>query len=530
MLFETSYVNNGLTLKISHRGEELEYSISLINRVSKENIDFEELNNWYSYLELNNRASDVDKAFEVYKNIYEYLNDTITETGVLKVSDAAVQTRNALIKLYNYHKVDEIVNMFELGGNVEYPINVNEAYVDNNDGTNTREQTYTRKDYRNLVSYVISLRSLIPIINHFTMKFYSGNKMGASSKLRYLSLYELLMYTNYLDNMSFDKLKEYVMFTANDKEISIDNIYDGATTEKREEWLLSNVIFKIFTAPIKINNSKSNLITMIYHTTGQLLDDNRFSTSSIRNKNDTKGDDLNDKLSMLEKYKIRHDISPGDFVELDAANSNLEYITTTLIGGNVDIQLLNMLYENNKEIGLREINKTVVSLLSWCVKRICPSRGLLYLRKETIIKVMTATQYMLISRGHLLLGLLCSSYVIEEEHEKIFSFTSSNPASVTDKFDKEILNKLLELYPYAKPNKRNNQQIPKDTDYFIYNVVAYLASELYIKRFFTPLKPSLLNKLNLSSFVSGEQIIVGSNIKNVLGNLIIDLNREGLNV
>jgi hypothetical protein len=420
--------------------------------------------------------------------------------------------------------------MFELGGNISYPVNVNEQYVDNNDGTNTREQTYTRKDYRNLVSYVICLRSLIPIVNHFTMKFYSGNKMGASSKLRYLSLYELLMYTNYLDNIAFDKLKEYIMFTANNKEISIDNIYDGATTEKREEWLLSNVIFKIFTAPIKLNNTKSNLITMVYHTTGQLLDDNRFSSSSIRNKNDTKGDDLNDKLSMLEKYKIRHDISPGDFVELDAANSNLEYITSTLVGGTVNTQLLNQLYENNKEIGLREINKTVVSLLSWCVKRICPSRGLLYLRKETIIKVMTATQYMLITRGHLLLGLLCSSYVIEEEHDKMYSFTSANPASVTDKFEKEILNKLLELYPFAKPNKRNNKQLPKDTDYFIFNDVSYLASEFYTKRFFTPIKAPLLNKLNLNDYVSGEQIIVGMDIKNVLGNLIIDLNSEGLNV
>lgn len=530
MLLKTEYINNGLTLKLTHRGDELIYSISLNNRVSRDSIDFEELNQWYHYLEMNNRTQEVDEVFAIFKDLYEYLSDTITDIGVRKISDAATYVRNAISKLYKYHNVNEVVKMFELGGQLDYPPNVNETYIDNQDGTNTREQTYTKKDYRYLAAYVVTLRALIPIINHFTTKFYSGNKMGASSKLRYLSLYDLIMYTGYLDNPSFNKLREYILHTANGKEISIDNIYDGATSEKREEWLMSNVIFKIFVAPIKLNNNKSNLITMIYHTTGQLLDDNRFSSSRIRNKNDTKGDDLNDKLSMLEKYKIRHDISPGDFVEIDAANSNLEYITTTLVDGPVDMALLNLLHENNQDIGLREINQTVVSLISWCVKKICPPKGLLYLRKETIIKVMTATQYMLFHKGHMLAGLLASSYVVQDESEAMYSFETINPGSTTGKYDKEILSELIQLYPYAKPNKRNRDQIPKETDYIVINDISYIASDFYMKRFFTPLKPATLNKLGIRHLVSGEQIIVEQDIKNILGSLIINLNKEANNV
>ncbi len=525
MEIKSLMIKNSPVINITHRGEVLEYSVSLNTRGNKDPVDFEDLNKWWSYLENNNKAKLIDEIFKIYKDAFEYLNYNVLESGPRKLSEGVVYIRDKVMQMYTYHDVKDISKMYDFGAHIEYPLNVNEDYVFNDNGTNTREQTYIKQDYKYLVSYVISLRAIVPIINHFTTCFFSGTKMGVSSKLRFLNLYELLTYTGYTNNPAFEKLKEYVMYTASDKNISIDNIYDGVTSEKRDEWLMSNIIFKIFTAPVSSNpkNSKSNLITMIYHTTGQLLDDNRFTNSRIRNKNDTKGDDLNDKLSMLEKYKIRHDISPGDIVELNVSNSNLDYITSVLVKKEINKDLLTILHTQNQELMLKELNHNSISLLSWCVREVCPPKGLSYLQKDVIIKLITAVQYYLFDLGFPVPALLIGGYANQENFEKEYLFYSTSPESVTNKFRPEVLEKLKEMFPYAKPPKRNRMTI-KENEIIVAGDLTFIAAELYNKTYYSPFNQELQNALNIKGYINGSEILVDEDIRNNLAELIIAIN------
>lgn len=400
-----STTNGDPCLEVSHGGETLEFNISYYGRTSfNGGFDlFEQLNGFWEQLPINQQA----QIFEVYRIMKASLESPFATHGTL-VSELSIQANN----LFNLHHFDTFRYWIFHKSTVKIPDVFEETFVYDVDKQNAPEQTYLRNEYIDLVTMTLIFRTMMPVWGEFIglMKKEHGNF------LKEFHAYQIIRDADIQNHHAFLKLNNYVDRTIGpDRFNSIAIIDEGLPSEDFQEWVLARVVVRrLCVSDVRGNEPRANVVTFIHKYVAQSARPNQMSLEDrIEDKNkDSRrgdGDDVDDKLSSVERYRIKHDISMGELEEMDFALKDPKN-TAFKLSSRMSDEILLPTLETAKQLRGNRIMDAQIMLLQWTLKPVISPKSIPYLEYGKVIENLAVLESVLWARGHHYLALFATAY------------------------------------------------------------------------------------------------------------------------
>lgn len=490
-------------LSIEHKQQKLSFNLSRYTRKPFEKGDvFEYLNNYWADMPYQVQ----DELFEVYKQVAEFYDDHHT-----RIELRTFMTEKAL-QILTYHDLKHIDDWISFRSDIRIPEAFEANYVDDVDSNMTRDKTYTRVDYKQLIGLSLALHALVPIWSEYIniIRHETGNEHKEKHA------FQLIHHSPIMASPAMVKLKHYVGALTVDKHTP-DNILKGISSEDFVHWLVSLIAVKrLCIAHVQIQPDGANIITYIYKFIIQRLQakDNGFENSYKEKKYDVKGPGgQENKISTLEKYKIKTSISPGEIVEIQYSIKDVFNVASRLTS-RVTPEYVQEWLTSSTALLEHEIPDTHIAILAWVLKPVISPQGLHYLSKEALVELLGVAQAVLWARGYRYLALLLSCYAITSDHDMVVS-----PIDSKMRLSKEMIEQIEKIYPFNKPSAmkrksdtRNNNIVLDTIDQLTDTVAMYgwrmTAPAVYIQQ-----------ELNSSS----RKFMIRPDIKTSLAELVISI-------
>lgn len=425
-----------------HRGERIEWNASEYEKGNTKTPEtvFRHINEFFASLPMQKQ----DAIWESYVEIKE------TMESVFDVKRLHNYLTDGITKLYSNLPLEDFFHWINIKSDIGIPASIKDDY----DISNPKDRTYIRKDYSALILLSVALRPVVPIWSEYNARV--KNLIGNHYK-EYQSL-ALLRNTELFHHEAMNKLRTYVEASST---VISDSTADGSSTaaivgglgsEELPEWLLAlSVVRRVAIADLDANSESGSIIANVYKYVSNSIKslDKRFK-GRIKKKEQSKGDD-EDNASVIEGYKVKQEQSDGDLVALSVFTDRIDDITQR-IQPDLDILKLNDCLSSIQKFSEMDIQPHQITLTQWVIDPIIPARGIPYLNKQALLKVMAITQAILWHRGFVDLAKLMSARPCGVDEEMLiggFEFRSLIP--------KELMDELIRLYPYF-PKLQNKQQ------------------------------------------------------------------------
>ena len=242
-----------INIEVSHKGSSLFFVGSSFNRKPfEENDPFNVLNRFIQHIPENIQ----DRLFTIYVNIKRSLED------IWNKNDLINSLQNNVKELYDYFNFDQIREWVALNINLpELEMNFSSEYKTSMDDVGSRDQTYLRSDYVDLVTLSLLLRFMIPIWNEFIDR--TKKEYGVNFKEYYA--FRLLRNSNLYNNRAMEKLRVYISFPMKNNFNDTHMVLSGISTEDIPTWMLSLVVIRrLVVGKLENNDPSIHLITYIY--------------------------------------------------------------------------------------------------------------------------------------------------------------------------------------------------------------------------------------------------------------------------
>jgi len=344
----------------------------------------------------------------VQKDIY----DTIHTTTINNYK-ANFQDHNFVLKLeQKIAKVCDLLNyenfriwIRQKEGQMLIPETVLTEYIFDQDMNTTKEKTYVRNEYVDLIGLIIFIRALSPLyleyfgyIKQITPHYYYRlfNLFVRSSVYTSDEIYKLRTYieVNHQTLVGSDK-NEHLVISAG---LSDDDIMDS---------LISEVIFNKLST-VDFFNKPCNIVSYIFNT---IKYKGAFITSDsvvIRGKsaiNDPNKEDM----SYFEDYRKNTDVSIGIKVEIQHALSNPNMLLNGLNLSTFNFDRYNSELANINLFLNNRIDKLQLYILGWFLSKIINPRALFYIENKKVMELILFAKVVLIQEGFPFMALLLSS-------------------------------------------------------------------------------------------------------------------------
>lgn len=419
---------------IEHNGEKIKWQLSFFDRKVFANFDIFEHTNKYLATLTEQKQTEI---FNIYRNIRAIFDNSLDRHSL------TTDLFNTVASLLNTHEFSDVHHWMLYHSGVHFSHNFDSEYINSVDKAGSREQTYLRSDYTNLVTLTFILRLMIPVWSEFVIR--TKQETGTIFKEYYA--YQLIGKSNLIHSPAVEKLTTFIEFSVSPDKTKSAAIIDGISTEDFPIWILGLVLVrKLCIGDIRGLDPDNHLITFIYNFISQKVKgiDNNFSTI-IKDKifdNGNGSDEVN--LSQLESYKVKYEIPPGDIILLEyALNDPMEYVLK--LAPTIDLKMVKKAIETSHILNSNLIMEPQIVLLQWVFKPIISPRGLLHLSKSTIVKALGVCQAILWHRGHHVLSGLSTAIVNDNPHDIQTSGVDSR-ARIT----KELIDELTLYYPFTK--------------------------------------------------------------------------------
>jgi hypothetical protein len=421
-------------VRIEHKGESLSFSISVFGRDSFQGgYDvFEHINQYWATL------PDVtqDEIFSIYKEIEKGFTVIPNKSELIQFTSQQVK------RLIQIHDLEQIHYWICFHSDIRIPASVPDEYVRNTDNNSTEEKTYVKYEYRYLTALSMLLRCMIPVWG----EYISNTRRDTGTQFKEFYAFQLLNTSEIVHSAPMEKLRKYI-----DKNIGIavneaSNILNGISSEDFSYWLLSLAcIRRLSTADIRGDDEHPHLVTLIYKFIIQKTrnSDSNFQNNVKEKKFDDRAADSENKVSTLERYKIKTNISLGEIVELEYA-CNVPQLAMRL-SHRLTPELLERSLHTAQELKDKHLLDPQMTLLRWVFKHVLSPKGMMYLPKPTIVDAIGAMEAVLWSRGHKYLAILSSAYPLLEENQITLS-----PTDGKMRIPQEYLDRMDQLYPYTR--------------------------------------------------------------------------------
>ena len=426
-------------ISIRHDGlPNLDFSVSCFGRDSfePEKMVFDHLNQYWESL-------SAEKQLEIY-NIYADIQMTFGsfwEKGSMSAELRYHSTR--LADAYEFDKVQDFLRF--RANNFKIPSVIEASYDDTDiDKRYTKEQTYVTSEYVDLVTMAVILRSMIPVWGeHITnVRREIGNNFKELDALTLISKSKLLSLP------VFERLLNYISVTIS-KSQNPENglsIIAGISSEDYPYWMTAMVCVRRLTlGDISGKDPKAHLVAFIHKfVNNKAVDSDVGFDKRLKSKKIGEGStDLESKLSALERYKIRANISVGSVVAMEEfADVNR---IVSIICPEMNPDLLNTCLTTSAILNNKRILDPQIDLMRWTLGSVVSPRGIPYLNKNSLCSLLGLTEAILYTKGYPILGLLATAYVADSvlEHNITAHATKS-------RIPEEFLDKLDVVFPFQR--------------------------------------------------------------------------------
>lgn len=459
-----------LEIVVVHYGEDCIFSIGKLGRRSFYdkstgiyNDIFKYVNEYIRELEISN-VNAVNDMFILFKDI-ETIFKTVSDRHELK--NLLKELSGKIIDLMNYSNV---LRWTLSNPNIILPVKVfSQEFVETIDSMWTRDQTYTLPEYRELLALSITLRPILPIWGEYINQL--KDLVGTDLK----EYYSFSIIDNHpiLDVPSFIKLKTYVNKTidVNSKgKLNLLTTLSFISQEELPDLILSLVVIRrlcIGNIDVDPNDEKATLVSYIYQHVRDRIDNDYNQENPIKEKQLESSTEIDEKLSVFDLIKIKHNLAIGTIVEIEFYLSDIYRIAKNLnytgTKENLDLWLsFGQRLENNI------ISDISVILSGWLIGSVISPKALQYISRDKIDilrNIISLSACIMWDRGFHYLSLLTLSIpkVIDNNY---FLATGIDTRSQLSKNYVIELDRLFPLYP-INPDKKI---IPKNSNIAIKSI------------------------------------------------------------
>lgn len=331
---------------------------------------------------------------EVYINYMDQDNVAILENDLQRATELLDYTR---FKIFVHSTVDKI----------QIPKDINDEFTYDPNMNTTREKTYIKSEYVDLIALVMFIRALVPVY----ITYY--NYIKQTTPYYHYRLYLIFNNIEELANSpEIDKLRTYIDFNKmsiidkNKTNISIIN--NGFSDDDIIDSLVAEVIFSKLIV-IDFYNDQSNFIAFIYQT---IRYKGKFSTATedtIKNKT-TMTDPNKEDMSYFEDYRKATTIPLGVITEIQYSLSDTDRIIQTIGASSYDPLMYKEELKNIKVYEDNRLEKVQINLLGWMLNKYINPRALFYIDYRKLVELTLLSKVILLKNNHGFIGSLLGSY------------------------------------------------------------------------------------------------------------------------
>ena len=444
----TSVGKDKTTISIVHEWEGKEYKIDFSGntfgkKIVTEGDIFSEVNKLFSI----QTPAVLNSLFETYVKIKRLLDD------IWKKDDLNEQLTNYVTDLYsvfNYEKVREWVSLYIHIPGLE--TNFASEYLPSMDDVGSRDQTYLRSDYIDLIAMNILLKLMVPIWNQFIDS--TRREYGPDFKEFYA--FKLLRNTELYHCRAMEKLRTYISFPMRDHLSDAEMIMKGLSSEDILPWMLSLVVLRrlVINKIENVEDPSLHLITHIYKFVFRKSQASKTSgTNSLKDKKIRKNESEDEKESSLDRYKIKFNVSAGEIAEIEYVLTNHHYLINKYCP-NINPKIVEDNIRTAQNLRDVKLEDSQLLLLSWIVNASVPARSLIYVSKEILLQAIGVAQSIFWELDYKFLSFLVSAYP-QRDNEKYIVTSSETKYRVTKELDE-----LNQFFPYYKRSGRRGTAKP----------------------------------------------------------------------
>lgn len=434
-------------MKIEHGDRELYWNVSSFHKdVFNGKYDpCQHINGYWARLP----GARQEKVFEIFQNIRNIFEDGNNTAQM--INDLVPQVK----MLYDEHPLEDISHYIAFyASDVVTPTSFMDAYTPNEDRPSTREKTYTKPDYQQLVTLALALRIMIPIWGEFIHR----TKGETGTNFKEFHAYRLLSQTKLVHSAPMEKLKTYVENNIKSDRSMASAILVGVGSEDYPEWLLALVLVRrLCVGDISGFDPMTNLVTFIYNFIIYKVSGNTSTSfgEMIRNKEFESGDSSNEhNASRIENYKIKQESPIGDMVILEHYMEDPVQVARQL-KADMDMGLLQQFIQAAEQLQNEQLWEGQIFLAQWVLSPVLSPRGIPHLSKKKTITALAIAQTWLWERGHFELACLISA-IASNSHDQVHLSGGDGRARIP----KEMMEELNRLYPFTKVSSAKQRTKP----------------------------------------------------------------------
>lgn len=493
---------------VSGNVEELGFYTNAFGRETFSTTDiYEQLNLYIASLNIN----DQKQLYSLYNQIRYNFDNTIS------YKELVANLKQIIGEISTHLNIDHVYNWIKNYSNIRIPDGFDTTYEHNINNNKTQEKTYLKEDYIYLMAYCIVLKAFVPIWGEYINLI--RKEIGTDFK-EYNS-FQLLSSTNYVNSKPYQRLLTYIEHIISEDMFNNYNIINNISSEDYNYYIfcLTSVRRLAFIEIKNVGNftdddNRLNIVTFVYKFIKQKIKGNVSNPKNIvKDKNTISASiDENSKISVLEKYKIKTDISLEDIVELEHSVSD-PYAIAQRLSSNINFSILEESLRTSMMLNHAKIPDTSIRLLQWVMKPVISPRGVLYVSRPVLVKLLGVLEAVLWARGYKYLALLSTSQkIVNEGVINVFSVDSKN------KIPPELIQQLEKLYPFIKPAKttkalkNENRYIINTIDSFSNNMSSHILKMTANEKLIEEVFGSNNRKLNVTQ-----------DIKTMLAKLFVEL-------
>jgi hypothetical protein len=503
-------LTNSINFKISitHNNEVIEWYLSSLGRsVVKTDTIFNQLNTFLKTLDKNT----VDTLFNIIKDIYNDINSSLPISLMFK------SIRDRVSTFLSYFIFQDVINFVNFSPEITIPSSFKDSFVSDITKNITRDKTYTRKDYVELVALILILKALLPVFTHY-MTVIEG-EVGKQYKEDYV--FSIINNSQYYESKPLEKLKTYIQSTLlNGAQLSSTSLtISGITIEEHIDILLARtMIRKLLVSDLGGMNKDNTLkvddnhnpITYTYKFMTQIKRDNE--KSNVYDKKESGGNSESG-LSILEEVRLQYNIAIGDVVSLEYYIKDI-----TKIANKIDPSLSKELLDYHLSIAHKLDNEMIyepqIKILQTLFKKYIPPMSLPHLNKQKIIELIGLAKALLWKNNIKVISLLLSS-VTKDTTTTIMSGTGSRT-----RIDPELVSEIVKIFPYAYTLRNSKDKKAKVTNPVLEDI-DNLAKQLSDYVWYSSEPLDMVRDALQDPMYADNRIIIPANIRNEIARLFI---------
>lgn len=488
---------------VSHNNEKVDFSVSTFSKVTFSKIDiFEQINLYWETLPQQHQQ----QIFNIYKEI----SDDFIDLNIGNNQSLYTVLSDKVKILLDLHNLSDIEKWLVVDYNLRIPSNCTSEYIESIETNTSRDKTYIYADYTKLMSLSVLLRSMIPIWGEYV--YLTGKEFGTGHKI--FQAFKLIFKSYVMECPAMKKLSVYVQITASEDGDKLHSILEGLSSEDFNIALLGLVVIRrLCIADIKNLEEKVHPITFIHmYIKSKIKAD--VDGSGIGNKKTKDGHEFggpDEKTSTIDMYRIKGDISPGDEAQLEFSVRDTNSIALKLCSV-IDMDFVNESIRTSNTLMDKILTNPQINLLKWVFYPVISTRGIDYLSKNTIVRLLGLLEAILWHRDFKYLAVLSSSYLARGEVMRI------SPMDKISRLNPILMEEIAKPFPFTriKPSRKSEPVVEN----YCVKAVESTAGDFISGNWIPTARAELLSQITGAT----QKILpIKSDIKNEIARLVIEI-------